>query len=155
MWPNPQFPTDLVTFTEETLNGKLHFLCSESFYRMPENLWKLCISTKFRHQDIRWNFGILRSVIIGKIVTRYLHFIHSFFDKPHFNKQHQTGINKNQAKYSIFWFMFQPKINIWYSKKCAETKVSVLWNYVNNYNENEVENETWITRIRHKWTLTH
>ena len=28
MWPNPQFPPDLVTFTEEMLNGKLHFLCS-------------------------------------------------------------------------------------------------------------------------------
>ena len=25
MWQNPQFPTDLVTFTEEILNGKLHF----------------------------------------------------------------------------------------------------------------------------------
>ena len=31
MWPNPQFPADLVTFTEETLNGKLHFLCSDLF----------------------------------------------------------------------------------------------------------------------------
>ena len=28
MWPNPQFPADLVTFTEEILNGKIHFLCS-------------------------------------------------------------------------------------------------------------------------------
>ena len=28
MWPNPQLPGDLVTFTEEILNGKLHFLCS-------------------------------------------------------------------------------------------------------------------------------
>ena len=28
MWPNPQFPADLVTFTEEIINGKLHFLCS-------------------------------------------------------------------------------------------------------------------------------
>ena len=27
MWSNPQFPADLVTFTEEILNGKLHFLC--------------------------------------------------------------------------------------------------------------------------------
>ena len=26
MWPNPQFSADLVTFTEEILNGKLHFL---------------------------------------------------------------------------------------------------------------------------------
>ena len=25
MWPNPQFPADLVTFTEDILNGKLHF----------------------------------------------------------------------------------------------------------------------------------
>ena len=30
MWPNPQFSADLVTFTEEILNGKLHFLCSDS-----------------------------------------------------------------------------------------------------------------------------
>ena len=28
MWPNPQFSADLATFTEEILNGKLHFLCS-------------------------------------------------------------------------------------------------------------------------------
>ena len=31
MWPNPQYPVDLVTFTEEFLNGKLHFLCSDSY----------------------------------------------------------------------------------------------------------------------------
>ena len=34
MWPNLQFPTDLVTFTEEILNGKLHFLrCASSEWR--------------------------------------------------------------------------------------------------------------------------
>ena len=26
MWPNPQFPADLFTFTEEILKEKLHFL---------------------------------------------------------------------------------------------------------------------------------
>ena len=31
MWPNPQFAVDLVTFTEEILNGNLHFLCSVSY----------------------------------------------------------------------------------------------------------------------------
>ena len=25
MWPNPEFPADLVTFPENILNGKLHF----------------------------------------------------------------------------------------------------------------------------------
>ena len=28
MWPHPQENADLVTFTEEILNEKLHFLCS-------------------------------------------------------------------------------------------------------------------------------
>ena len=32
MWPNPQGTSDQVTFTEETFNGKLHFLCSGLFY---------------------------------------------------------------------------------------------------------------------------
>ena len=27
MWPNPQFPADLVAFTKEIINGKFHFLC--------------------------------------------------------------------------------------------------------------------------------
>ena len=31
MWPNSQFPTDLVKFTEDVLNGKLHFLCCAKF----------------------------------------------------------------------------------------------------------------------------
>ena len=30
MWPNPQSPADLVTITEEILNEKLHFLCSDN-----------------------------------------------------------------------------------------------------------------------------
>ena len=30
MCPNLTFPVDLVTFTEEILHGKLHFLCSVS-----------------------------------------------------------------------------------------------------------------------------
>ena len=29
MWPNPQETVVLVTFPEEILNGKLHFLCSD------------------------------------------------------------------------------------------------------------------------------
>ena len=28
MWPNPQKTADFATFTEEILDGKLHFLCS-------------------------------------------------------------------------------------------------------------------------------
>ena len=35
MGPNPQETADLVTFTEEILNGKLHFLCSDKFFLLP------------------------------------------------------------------------------------------------------------------------
>ena len=33
MWPNPQETADLVTFTEEILNGKFHFSCSDSCWK--------------------------------------------------------------------------------------------------------------------------
>ena len=32
MWPNPQFPADLVAFTKAILNGKLNYLCGEWLY---------------------------------------------------------------------------------------------------------------------------
>ena len=31
-------------------------------YDSPETMRKLCLSAKFPHQEIRWNYGILRSV---------------------------------------------------------------------------------------------
>ena len=30
----------------------------------PKTMLKLCISTKFPHQEIRWYYGILRSVSV-------------------------------------------------------------------------------------------
>ena len=40
MWPNPQKTADLVTFTEEILNGKLDFLCSEPNLTEKNTSWK-------------------------------------------------------------------------------------------------------------------
>ena len=39
MWPDPQETSDLVTFTEEILNGKLHFLCSEDSPNTPAKIF--------------------------------------------------------------------------------------------------------------------
>ena len=39
MWPNPQFPAGLVTFTEEILNGKLHFLRSDLNWKYVRRLY--------------------------------------------------------------------------------------------------------------------
>ena len=41
MWPYPQETADLVTFAEEILNGKLHFLRSVAFFvkRFILDIW--------------------------------------------------------------------------------------------------------------------
>ena len=36
-------------------------VCSIKYCNSPESLRKLYLSTKFPHQEIKWNFGILRS----------------------------------------------------------------------------------------------
>ena len=41
MSPNPPFAADLVTFAEEILNGKLHFLCSAYYGKSLYLLKKL------------------------------------------------------------------------------------------------------------------
>ena len=45
MWPNPQETADLVTFTEEIPNGKLHFLCSAAI-RLRESWSSNLINTQ-------------------------------------------------------------------------------------------------------------
>ena len=44
MWPNPRFTADLVTFTIEILNGKLHFLRSKITQSILCNKYSLHIS---------------------------------------------------------------------------------------------------------------
>ena len=52
MGPNPQFPANLVTFTEEILNGKLHFLCSESHTKSSK--WSLTLDGEYNdHKRVR------------------------------------------------------------------------------------------------------
>ena len=43
MLANPQFSADLVTFTEEIFNGKLHFFCSVRIL-IPEYMKRFKIS---------------------------------------------------------------------------------------------------------------
>ena len=55
MWPNPQFPADLVTFTEENLHRKLHFMRSDiaaafsKFYSSQYKLIDNLLSFPFNH----------------------------------------------------------------------------------------------------------
>ena len=61
MWPDRQETADLVTFTEEILNEKLHFLCivhrnntqtlATEVYRMNNNLSQSILSDTFTKQS--------------------------------------------------------------------------------------------------------
>ena len=58
MWPNPQFPVDLVTYTGEILNGKLHFLCSYQWKDWTDIL-------DFLHGDIHYRKVATETAIFG------------------------------------------------------------------------------------------
>ena len=40
----------------------------------PETMRKLCLSTKFPHHEIRWNYGIFRSGTQSLILYQYHHY---------------------------------------------------------------------------------
>ena len=68
MWPNPQFSADLVTFTEEIVNGKLYFSCSDCHKKTLDLSSNVCIVSKrplpgFHLFEVSclWNFLILSS----------------------------------------------------------------------------------------------
>ena len=68
MWPNPQYPAYLVTFTEKVLNGKLHFLCSEKLatrlvkFGQP---WVITVKRIFENMPISWLLNIIISLHLG------------------------------------------------------------------------------------------
>ena len=63
MWPNSQFPADLFTFSEEILNGKLNFLCSEST--------NVLVHWRERHEDfsIFWESVMRKRKGLRKLVV--------------------------------------------------------------------------------------
>ena len=81
MWPNLQFPADLVTFTEEILNKKLHFLCSDTtcytylstIVTAHQNLVK--ITQKFhlfcKTSQLAWNWIIFTNTDTMRKLPRY------------------------------------------------------------------------------------
>ena len=84
MWPNPQFPADLVTFTEEILNGRLHFLCSDP-KASPIFLinWNICSSLWFHVKEKPENH-ILSVWLLSQVGPGFFLFIMFFAILYHF-----------------------------------------------------------------------
>ena len=70
MWSNPRFPANLVTFTEVILNGKLHFLCSDTFQACWLWIWMLSNLIRTKKCDLRLLklMSIIQSRIYNRIV---------------------------------------------------------------------------------------
>ena len=64
MWSNPQKTANLVTFTEEMLNGKLHFLCSDGIGNTSIPLLRLLVRQSFMQQ---FTPGIFKLSLQGHI----------------------------------------------------------------------------------------
>ena len=69
MWPNPHETTDLVTFTEEILNGNLHFLGSSYAWAYTKFVFYIMYGSKLTYQ--RKSTVILRN--------KFLHVIQIIF----------------------------------------------------------------------------
>ena len=66
MWPNPQKTEDLVTFTEEIANGKLHFLC------IFTNVWQYLTGiTAIRGNSFGLNFLVTIDWFLFVLLTFY------------------------------------------------------------------------------------
>ena len=95
MWLNLQFPEDLVTFTEDILNGKLHFLCSDT-----ETLTNFSPMLRL-YPPWKWQKteGFLRGPhkIVWSIVN--LRKKHSIFKTENFFKE--TRVTKNY--FNLWW----------------------------------------------------
>ena len=117
MWPNPRFPLDLVTFTEEIPNGKLHFLCSDgnendrniyavnlkfhwkfNFYKFISNINQVTCGTKSVKTFVRWEnlwsiwfwkAWILSSYLVAQSELLFIRQITflSFGEIPKYNKK--------------------------------------------------------------------
>ena len=90
MWPNQQFLADLVSFTEEILNGKLHFLCSVIPLKVEILTWnvlsKLSIHSDYKkYQFIRCKRKTFRCL--------------SYLIFQNFSDVFKTNICKNASRY--------------------------------------------------------
>ena len=81
-WPNRQFPADLVAFTEEILNGKLHFFCSDT--SLPSRNKTLAVAVKnYAKTDIKvlWSCPVLPNLSILLEIFCSVLFVKTFFSR--------------------------------------------------------------------------
>ena len=77
MWPNPQFPADLLTFTEKMLNGKLHFFCSVVQFEGSQ-----CWSTLTLERCCTWALETIEALSSSNSWWQFHYTIQHYFQTP-------------------------------------------------------------------------
>ena len=93
MWPNPQFSADLVIFTEEILDGKLHFLCSDKI----SNKWSF--KEHLRFNSLQANVPFLYPVKTSEN-QRFAYVFRGYFKNGVFIRNGLISIDKFFLKFS-------------------------------------------------------
>ena len=95
MWPNPQETTDLVTFTEEILNGKL-FLCSVIYgSNINENCFSDRSSADMNKTDAQ-NFFQHMKLYLQKFFNRFeKEFILALKERHIYDKKWYSNYNND------------------------------------------------------------
>ena len=116
MWPNQQFPADLVTFTEEILTGKLHFLCSVSCEISKHNITipRLKLISTIMGANLVQNVKpaltqSVRSVTVWTDSTVVLYWLN---EKGNYRQFVENKVNKITEKEFINWCYISTKENL-------------------------------------------
>ena len=121
MRPNPQFPPDLVTFTREILNGKLHFLGSVGpFVRTIKLSNSISMSVaKFSKESFRL-----------EISSKVLFFV--FFMPASENFRSLMFFNHTEY-FQLVWKWISTMANMWKSESGTGVFLWNLWYYGGPY----------------------
>ena len=110
MWPNKQFPADFVTFTEEILHGKLHFLCSVLYcivqFRNVKFKFKLLLT-------LRWYLSVGIDISVKNRVgypNYYHNYVQSLINLDSIPKQHLHVIIPRSTDQ---WLLMVCRANQW------------------------------------------
>ena len=104
MWPNLQFPADLVAFTDEILNGKLRFMCSgKKNVKMTNlNFHSFIYSQKTSLVLSGWAISFLWKIKITKMFTDKILYIKTELQMiritVHFS---QMGVSYTNRKFNF------------------------------------------------------
>ena len=135
MWPNPHFSADLVTFTEEILNRKLHFCAvlhpyvsqADGFdilvdlpgYENPSNLFHAAVQPDL---VLKRNHHIIVIELRCCFKTNLLHSRNFKIEKYKTFKRHSNSYS--QQNWNIF---FQNAMTQLYCKNIFESNINCSW----------------------------